>query len=829
VDRALAADRAARITALACAVELDIPADPDQPVAARVTLTFDLSDDTRPLAIDFDAPAAHLRASTANGTPFAPALACGHPIIPAALLTAGRNLVHFEVIAGDTALNRQSDYCYSLFVPSRASRTFPCFDQPDLKARWRVTMTVPSSWAAVANGAELSRWDDGDRATVAFGETEPLPTYLVALVAGRFSIETRTAAGRTMRMFHRESDAGLLARNREDIFEQHQAALGWLERYTGIPYPFGSFDFVLIPSFQFSGMEHPGAIYYDAARLLLDPAATRGQELARAGVIAHETAHMWFGNLVTMAWFDDVWMKEVFAGYCASQIVRPSFPDLDHDLRFFLEHYPAAYGVDRTAGAHPIRQTLTNLDDAGTLYGPIIYDKAPIVLAQLERLVGPEVFDTSVRAYLSGHRYGNAGWPDLLREIDARTDRDVSAWSRAWIDEPGRPRIRTRLDVRDGRLQRMTLVADDPTGRDRLWPQTVSVAVGRPEGIDDFDVLLEGPETVVSHGLGEPAPDWVLPSGGGRGYGLFEIDEASRAWLLGHLGRVPSPLARGVAIVTLYDEMLEGRIRPAVLTESLLAALPNEDGELNLERMLRDLRIVYWRFTDEALRPAVASRVEPVLRAGISGARSTRMRAAWFEALRSMATTPPTLAWLERVWRREVSIPGLPLAERAEADLAAALALRQVPNASTILREQRARLTNPDVEARFAFTLPALSPDRAERSRFAARLEALPPDVPEAWIIDGLGYLHHPLRASTSRQYVVPALARLPETQHFGDIFFPKRWTDAVLSGHRAPATARSVAAFIDGLPPDHPPRLRKLLLTAADPLFRAAGLRPGH
>ncbi len=128
-------------------------------------------------------------------------------------------------------------------------------------------------------------------------------------------------------MFHRETDAAKVARNRDAIFDLHAAALAWLERYTGINYPFGKFDFLLVPSFQFGGMEHAGAIFYNASGLLLDESATQNQKLGRASVIAHETAHMWFGDLVTMRWFNDVWMKEVFANFMAAKIVNPSFPD----------------------------------------------------------------------------------------------------------------------------------------------------------------------------------------------------------------------------------------------------------------------------------------------------------------------------------------------------------------------------------------------------------------------------------------------------------------------------------------------------------------------
>ena len=349
--------------------------------------------------------------------------------------------------AGDQSLNRNPDFLYSLFVPARAHLAFPCFDQPDLKARYTLELAVPADWEAVANGAELSRDTSGDRTRIRYGETQPIPTYLFAFAAGQFQIETAERNGRTYRMFHRETDAKKVGRNRETVFDLHASALDWLEQYTGIPYPFGKFDFVLVPSFQFGGMEHPGAIFYNAAAVLLDESATENQMLGRASLIAHETSHMWFGDLVTMRWFNDVWMKEVFANFMAAKIVNPSFPKINHELRFLVANYPAAYSVDRTAGTHPIRQELDNLNEAGSLYGAIIYQKAPIVMRQLERLLGADQLQDGLRAYLKQFAFGNASWLDLVRVLDERTDRDLAAWSRVWVEEAGRPSIRTELDV----------------------------------------------------------------------------------------------------------------------------------------------------------------------------------------------------------------------------------------------------------------------------------------------------------------------------------------------------------------------------------------------
>ena len=265
-------------------------------------------------------------------------------------------------------------------------------------------------------------------------------------------------------MFHRETEAERVSRNIDDIFDLHADAIAWLEEYTGIAYPFEKFDLVLIPAFQYGGMEHPGAILYRADRLLLDESATQDEQLGRASLVAHETAHQWFGDYVTMRWFDDVWMKETFANFMAAKIVNPAFPDVDHDLRFLLAHHPAAYGVDRTAGANPIRQPLDNLDEAGTLYGAIIYQKAPIVVAQLEQLMGMEALRDGLQEYLQNHPYGNASWEDLITVLDPRTGEDLAAWSQAWVEESGRPRIEVSVETDDASISNVVLRQSDPAG-----------------------------------------------------------------------------------------------------------------------------------------------------------------------------------------------------------------------------------------------------------------------------------------------------------------------------------------------------------------------------
>jgi len=740
---------------------------------------------------------------------------------------AGPHALAIDFVAGDDALNRNDDFLYTLFVPARARLAFPCFDQPDLKARYALTLTVPAGWQAVSNGAAVTTTageGPSPTTTVVFAETQPLSTYLFAFAAGRFSVETVERGGRQLRMFHRETDAAKVARNRDAIFDLHASALKWLEEYTAIPYAFGKFDIVAIPSFTFGGMEHAGAIFYNASGLLLDESATQNQMLDRANVIAHETSHMWFGDLVTMRWFNDVWMKEVFANFMADKIVNPSFPDVNHELRFLLDHYPSAYGTDRTAGTNPIRQVLENLDQAGQMYGPIIYDKAPVVMRQLEMIMGADAFRDGLRDYLKTYQFGNATWLDLVRTLDARTPRDLAAWSHAWVEERGRPSIVTRVrSGADARVQSITLSSRDAMGRGLVWPQRLVVSIGDEAGITHVPVDMRGATATVPGVRGRPRPRFVLANGAGLGYGLFVLDDASRAYLVDSVERLPDPLLRGSVWVTLWDNMLEGAIPPVTLLEAALRALPAETDEQNVQRILGYAARAYWRFLSPDERRLRAGRLETVLRAGLAAAATQSQKSAWFNAYRDTVVTPDGLAWLEQVWRREERVPGLTLAEPDEITLAMELAVREVPRWKQILDTQLARTQNPDRKDRLAFVMPALSADPAERERSFERFRLLENRRREVWVQDSLQYLNHPLRAEHGKRFVEPALEMLREVQRTGDIFFPTRWMERTLWGYSSPEVADTVRAFL-ARENDYPLRLRWTVLSTADDLFRASG-----
>jgi aminopeptidase N len=825
VSRALARERARRVTNIRYRIELDIPDDRREPIGGHLVLSFDLDDVRGPLILNF-APGATggLTRCACNGCGLTTAVFDGHLVLPASAL-AERNHVALDFLAGDGPLNRRDGYLYTLFVPARCHEAFPCFDQPDLKARFTLQLTIPGGWTAVSNAAEASSTErPGHRRTVQFTETEPIPTYLFAFAAGSFRAETSSTSKNHIRLFHVDDDELRVRQNTPAIIEAHEHALAWMTDYTAVPYPFGKLDVVLIEAFQFGGMEHPGAIVYNAGSLLLDRSATGHQLFARAHVIAHETAHMWFGDLVTMTWFDDVWMKEVFANLMAAKIVNPLFPGLDHDLRFFHSHYAGAYDVDRTAGTNAVRQRLDNLLDAASLYGPIVYLKSPIVMRQLELVLGERTFRDILREYLDRHRFGNAAWTDLVDLIVARAPFDVRAWSAAWIDEPGRPFIRTDLRLagpaqgRDARIEELVLDQHDPQpSRNLLWPQRLVVTLGYQQDLVHVEETLDEHQARADAARGHRAPLFVLPNGRGVGYGRFALSDSSREWLVANLPAVDDPMTRAAAWLSLWDGMLEGEVGAACLLDLAVRLIASEPNEMNLQHVLTCAQRLFWVVVTPDVRAQYAGLLERAL-CDLVDARDDTAKGALFACLRHVATTEGTRHWLHALWSGDAIITGLPLSEADRIALALELAVR---GDRSIVREQIGRTRSPEHLARLVFLAPAVSTDAGERAAFLDELRDEQNRRREPWVVEGLSWLHHPLLAPASVPLVTSGLHLLEDVKRGGDIFLPKRWTDATLAGHRSPEAAAAVRTFMRDLTPTYPEALRRVILIAADPLFR--------
>ena len=446
-----------------------------------------------------------------------------------------------------------------------------------------------------------------------------------------------------------------------------------------------------------------------------------------------------------------------------------------------------------------------------------------MVIRQLETILGQQGFRDGMREYLKRYAFANATWLDLVRILSTHTKENLAAWSHVWVELRGRPELTTHLTLEpDDTISSLTLTERDPLGRGILWPQHLQLAIGYADHTESISVSVQGAVTKVSSVRGRKRPLYVLPNGGGLGYGMFFLDDQTRRYLSSSIDDIPDALTRGSAWVDLWDNMLEARLTGPEFLDLAVRALPKESDEQNTQLILSYLSRAFWLLLPPRERVARAPALEAVLRQGIAQARTASQKSTWFNAFRDVALTADGLQWLERVWRREQKIDGLTFSETDEITMAQELAVREVPDWQQILAFQRDRTQNPDRKSEFEFVMPALSADSTVREKAFERFRKIEYRRHEPWVLQSLHYLNHPLREQQALRFIAPSLELLPEIQRSGDIFFPERWMASTLAGHRSPAAAQIVRDFL-ARHPDLPERLRWTVLSSADDLFRVA------
>ena len=379
-----------------------------------------------------------------------------HLVVSRNLLKTGENVIKINfaspIKTSGAAVTRYVDkednaeYIYSLFVPSDASTAFPVFDQPDLKARFQLTLNMPVGWNAVSNTKakeSLARVNgrgvSSSYSVSEFAETKPISTYVFAFAAGEFEefgnivtqdrMLTKTSdnpqptsvsdgSNMPMKIYVRKSQAEKFKQHATEVFRLNREGVKFLEDWFDYKFPFPKYDLVLIPEFPFGGMEHAGATFLREDRVIFPTEPTKNDFITRANVIFHEAAHQWFGDTVTMKWFDDLWLKEGFAEFMAYKTLEKVMPEYNAWKIFYERNKQAAYLTDVTRGTTPIYQEIPNLSSAKSAYGNIVYRKAPSFLRQAEFYLGEKEFQTAVRTFLKKHEFANAEWTDLVKEFE---------------------------------------------------------------------------------------------------------------------------------------------------------------------------------------------------------------------------------------------------------------------------------------------------------------------------------------------------------------------------------------------------------------------------
>ena len=745
---------------------------------------------------------------------------CNEHILPIENLKVGENAITIYFTCSDQSLNRRDQFLYTLLVPDRARTLFPCFDQPNLKAIYELCLEIPATWNAVANGKVLSEQTDvlSKRKTIFFQQTEPISTYLFAFSAGEFTKETFQRDKREISIFHRETDAEKIVQCTE-IANEVFNALEWMENYTQIPYPFAKYDLVIIPGFQFGGMEHIGATFYTDTRMFLNKQSTLREQLIRSSLIAHETAHMWFGDYVTMEWFDDVWTKEVFANYFASLMVEPRFKTINHQLNFIVDYIPGAYGEDRTTGSNSIKQDLDNLEYAGLVYGNIIYNKSPMVMSMLSDRIGKDAFRKGIQQYLKAYAYDNATWDDLIDILDNLTLEDLKAWSHCWVNEKGRPTFEAHLEKNE-----LIVTQSDKWHRDICWPQKLTYKIISGEKEETIIVDFKNQQKTLHIPVSLPIKDKesviILPNIDGKGYGLFKLNENQQEgnWeaIRKYIQDKPSyEILRGSLLINLYENMYTGNLNEEKFRNNLIKYIQEEQNPLLYTLTLGYLKnCQQWflsnsKITEKSLWQLVQT--HPLV--------SFRLQA--FRYYSSLASTPESINQLYTIWEHQLPPGNIQLSERDYMKLAYTLALHLPDKADAIISEQASRISQPDRRKEFSFISAAVSPSEIKRdSVFTILLEKENRNV-EPWAADALALLNHPSRGDKAVKYIRPALEEMKEIQQTGDIFFPRSWARALLSGHTSHKAAEEVKSFFNDHP-DYPLMLGNKIKQQAEHLFRS-------
>ncbi|WP_182346781.1 aminopeptidase N [Tomitella gaofuii] len=445
-------------------------------------------------------------------------------------------------------------YLYSQFETADAKRMFACFDQPDLKARFELIVTAPKHWHVVSNAAVASTSEGPGGAAVShLYPTEPISTYLVALIAGPYAEWRDTYSDE-----HGDIPLGLYCRaslaehmDAERLFTETKQGFGFYHARFGVPYPFGKYDQLFVPEFNAGAMEHPGAVTF-LEDYVFRSRVTRYRYERRNETILHEMAHMWFGDLVTMRWWDDLWLNESFATF-ASVLTQTSATEYTNAWTSFANIEKSwAYRQDQLPSTHPVAADIPDIAAVEVNFDGITYAKGASVLKQLVAYVGLEDFLTGLRAYFAEHAWGNATFGDLIAALEAASGRDLSDWGAQWLKTTGMNTLEPDFDVDDeGRFTRFAVLQGGAQpGAGELRRHRLAVGVydddgsGRLVRTQRVELDVDGERTEVPELVGAPRGALILVNDDDLTYCSLRLDPGSLATVTGRIADIAEPLPR---------------------------------------------------------------------------------------------------------------------------------------------------------------------------------------------------------------------------------------------------------------------------------------------
>ncbi|MEU1282443.1 aminopeptidase N [Streptomyces sp. NPDC005805] len=715
-------------------------------------------------------------------------------------------------------------YLYTQYEPADARRVFANFEQPDLKAPFRFEVTAPEGWTVWSNG-EGARGEDG---TWRFAETRPISTYITAVVAGPYHYETD--------LYERELPDGTVLRiplgamcrkglarhfDADDVFLVTKQGLDFFHEHFDYPYPFGKYDQAFVPEYNIGAMENPGMVTFREEFVFRGKVTTASYE-RRANVILHEMAHMWFGDLVTMEWWDDLWLKESFADFMGSFSMVEATRFTNGWVTFANNRKAWAYRADQLPSTHPITADIRDLEDAKLNFDGITYAKGAAVLKQLVAYVGRDAFLEGARRYFKRHAYGNTTLADLLAVLEETSGRDMTEWSRAWLQTAGVNALTPEVALgADGRVTGLAVAQDGET----LRPHRVVVGLYRVEGeklvrYAQAGTDVTGARTEVPELVGADGPDLVLVNDEDLTYCKVRFDARSLDTLRAHLGDIDDPLARALGWSALWN-LTRDALLPAREFIDLVLRFAGRESDIGVLQMLHA-----WARTALARYAAPGWREEGG-RLLAEGALTELRRAepgsqhqlTWARFLASVASSPADLRLLTGLLDGTARIDGLDVDQELRWAFLEPLAAHGAADEAGIAAE----LARDDTA----------SGKRHEVRCLAARPSAAVKDQAWAAVVES-DRLSNALVEATIAGFVQPSQRELlaPYTpKYFAAI--ERVWAERsiqigmdVVSGlypalQDSPATLEATDAWLDAHA-SAAPALRRLVLEARDDLARA-------
>ena len=504
-------------------------------------------------------------------------------------------------------------YLYTHFEAADSRRMYTVFEQPDLKAHVDFDVLAPQGWRVISNQVhEDTREEDGD-ILHDFALTPRMSTYLTAIAAGpyvRFEDEWHSRDG------SESIPLGILARaslaeyvDHEEIFKITKQGLAFYHDAFGYPYPWGKYDQIFVPEYNLGAMENPGLVTFTENYIHRGP-ATRSELAGRTNTILHEMAHMWFGDLVTPKWWDDLWLKESFAEYMGAHASVNATEYREAWTNFAVGRKAWAYTADQQSTTHPIVADIVDLEAARQNFDGITYAKGASVLKQLVAHVGVEKFFSAARHYFRELAFSSATLDDLIRHLEKACGRDLSSWVNAWLKTTGPDVLLPELTVRDGVVQKLAVVRDSidvRTGRDVSRPHTLRVGLYSLQGndlvrTDLIDVTLSSPRTPVREAVGKPAPDLILINDDDLTYAKVRLGATGTKTVLAHLSGLPNPLARALVWSMLWNAVRDAKLKVQDYLDAVALHGPKETEPAILTTVLQQLRMAVENYLPDSAR-----------------------------------------------------------------------------------------------------------------------------------------------------------------------------------------------------------------------------------